>query len=445
MLAFCMPFNLPAPRTERALNARYLTLLGLQEFAILLPLAITVVHMTDRGLGLGIVGLAFGLRSLIVVLLEVPTGGLADAIGRKPIALLSQAFTLASIVALLFVSSVPLAILYAVLQGIGAALSSGSLDAWYVDSLKRIDPGAELQKNLARVELVRSAAMLAGSGLGGLLPGWTSGLGLPWPLSGFGISLFMGAVFRVLVWLLTVLLVDEPEFKGRSAIAGFKAVPEILRDAALLTRRLPVVPYLLFSMVAGGVAMISLETFWQPLVGGALGASVENSGLFGLFGALTGAAVLFGSFVVLQGAGRLWWSTSAALAGVMQLLKGLSILLVGLATAGWQMGLGLGFAYFAIAGNNVPHDTLLNEAIPSNRRSVMLSLNSLSLFLGGALGSFALGYVAELTSPRVGLWVAGCFTALASLAYVGVARAQRLEREQERSLLSETRPEHTLS
>ncbi len=419
-----MSFGLPPATDERSLNMRYLTLAGLQEFAILLPLAVLVVHMTERGLSLGVVGLAFAVRSIIVVVLEVPTGGLADAVGRKPIALVSQGFTLASMVVLLLVTNTATALLYAALQGVGAALNSGSLEAWYVDTLKRVAPDADLQKNLARVEIVTSVA-LVGSGIGGVLPGLVADWNLPWPLSAFGISLFVGVLLRVAVFVLTALLIEEPEYRGREAVAGFKAVPGILKDAAQLARNLPVVPYLLAAMVVNGVAMISLETFWQPIVATATGASAENSGVFGLFGVLTGVAFLLGSFVVMRGAGARFVGGKAGLAGLSQLLKGLAIVLLAVGLAGPTLGTGLGIAYFAIATNNIPHATLLNEAVPSERRSVMLSLNSLALFLGLALGSSVLGGLAALAGPHLALFAGGAFTALASLVYVGVARAQR--------------------
>ena len=420
-----MTFSLPPATDERSLNTRYLSLVGLQEFAILLPLAVLVVHMTERGLGLGVVGLAFAVRSVVVVILEVPTGGLADAVGRKPVALLSQGFTLASMVAVLLVTNVFVAMVYAVLQGIGAALNSGSLEAWYVDALKRVAPEADLQKNLARVEVVGAVALL-GSGLGGILPTWVSSWNLPWPLSSFGISLFVGILLRIAVWVLTALLIEEPEYKERASVAGFKAVPSILKDAVQLVRSIPVVPYLLVSMVVNGVAMISLETFWQPIVGAATGASAENSGVFGLFGVLTGVAFLLGSFVVMRGAGAKLVGGKAGLAALSQLLKGLAIVLLAVGLSGPVMGAGLGLAYFAIASNNIPHATLLNEAVPSERRSVMLSVNSLALFLGLALGSGVLGGLAALVGPRTALFAGGAFTALASLVYVGVARAQQV-------------------
>ena len=198
-----------------------------------------------------------------------------------------------------------------------------------------------------------------------------------------------------------------------------------LKDALTLVRSVPVMPYLLVAMMVNGIAMISLETFWQPIVAAATGASAENSELFGLFGVLTGVAFLLGSFVVMRGAGASFVGGKAGLAGLSQLLKGLAIVLLAVGLSGPGLGAGLGIAYFAIATNNIPHATLLNEAVPSERRSVMLSLNSLALFLGVALGSGLLGGVASLAGPRLALFAGGLFTALASLVYVGVARAQR--------------------
>lgn len=115
--------------SPRGVTARFGLLAGLQEFAIWLPLPVMVLHMTDRGMDLALVGGAFGLRALMVVILEIPTGGLADAIGRKPVALMSQALTLVSFVVLLYAGGPGTAVLYAIFQGAGAALHSGALDA----------------------------------------------------------------------------------------------------------------------------------------------------------------------------------------------------------------------------------------------------------------------------------------------------------------------------
>jgi len=406
--------------TERGVTSRFALLAGLQEFAIWLPLPVLVLHMTDRGLDLAAIGLAFAIRAVLVVLLEIPTGGLADAIGRKPIALASQTATLLSFAFLLVVTGPITLLAYALFQGVGAALHSGALEAWYVDRLKATGPAVDLQKNLAAISVAQTAAMLVGAAVGGSLPSLTSGLGLPWPLSGFGVALLAGLVLRIVVWGLTVALVEEPEFDGKSSLAGALTTPGIVRDGLRLAVRIPVMPYLLFAGASMGVAMIAIETFWQPIASLTFGADPEASAVYGALGFTLGAAGLLGSLVVMRHGDR-FPGGPAALGGVSVLLKGGAMLLLALHAGGLGVAVGLALAYFAVATQNVPHDTLLNDAIPNERRSILLSINSLVFFLGIALGSGVLGPLASVTDPRLALAVAGGFTLLAAIAYVGVA------------------------
>ena len=399
-------------------------LAGLQEFAIWLPLPVLVLHMTERGLDLAAIGLAFALRAIIVVVLEVPTGGLADAIGRKPIALVSQAATFASFAMLLVVGGFGTLVLYAVFQGIGAALHSGALEAWYVDKLKALGGAVSLQKNLARIGVAQAAAILAGAAIGGTLPALVSGWHLPWPLAGFGIALFAGLVLRAAVFWLTVVLVEEPEYAGARRLAGALTTPAVVRDGLRLARRIPVMPYLLVAGAAMGVATISLETFWQPIASLTFGSDPASSSAFGLLGLLLGAAGLLGSLAVMR-YGDLFPGGSAALAGTSQVLKGGAMALLALHVGGVGVAAGLGLAYFAIASQNAPHDTLLNQAVPNERRSIMLSINSLVFFLGVAGGASVLGFVASASDARVALAIGAAFTVLTALAYVGVAKVGR--------------------
>ena len=418
--------------SERGVTTRYALLVALQEFAIWLPLPVFILHMTDRGLDLALIGLAFAVRAVLVVLLEIPTGGLADAIGRKPIALASQASTLASFVFLLVVTGPVTLMLYALFQGVGAALHSGALEAWYVDKLKAAEPEASLQKNLARISVAQTGAMLAGAGIGGVLPSLSSGWGLPWPFAGFGVALLAGLVMRAVVWWLTVVLVEEPEYAGRARPAIALGTPAIIRDGLRLARRIPVMPFLLLAGAAMGVAIISLETFWQPIASLTFGADPDTSGAYGVLGFVLGGAGLLGSLAVMR-YGDLFPGGPAALAGVSQLTKGAAMLLLAVQAGGAGVAIGLGLAYFAIATQNVPHDTLLNEAIPNERRSILLSINSLVFFLGIAAGSSVLGFVASRTDPRVALGTAAIFTLVTALAYAGAGIAARRSAERARA------------
>ncbi len=409
------------PGPSRSLTFRYAFLIGLLELAIAVPMPVLVLHMTGRGLDLAIIGLAFTIRAVLVVLLELPTGGLADAIGRRPIALTSQLFTAASFLALLFVTGPFLALVYALLQGVGAALHSGALDAWYVDELKRLEPGVELQPHLAAVNVFQAVGMLAGTALGGFLPRLTSHLDLSFPLSDFGIALFAGLALRLVVWLFTFSLMREPVKPQGSDPVGLAGVPAILKDAFGLSRSIPQVRWLLVAAFASGLAMVSIETFWQPIAAFTFGAGADDSVPFGVLGTLSGVALLAGSLAVMRW-GKKFPGGPAALAGFSTLLRGGAILLFAMMTGSIGLGVTFALVYFALATSNVPHDAILHDSIPSARRSSMMSVHSLVFFGGIALASGPLGWLATLQGPRLALGIAGVLTILSSLAYVMVAR-----------------------
>ena len=410
--------------TERGVTRRYAALMALQEFAIWLPLPVLVLHLTERGFDLAAIGFAFALRALFVVALEVPTGGLADAIGRKPIALASQVATFASFVALLFVGGPGTLVVYAVFQGVGSALHSGALEAWYVDRLAATGEGVDLQRNLATIGVVQTAAMLAGAAVGGALPELFAGAGLPWPLAGFGVALAAGLLLRLGVVALTVLLVVEPEFAGRPRWAAAFQTPAIVRDGFRLVRRSPTLPWLLLAGGAMGWSLTAVETLWQPIASLTFGADPARSGVYGALGFVLGTSGLLGSLLVMRHGDR-FPGGPVALAAATQVLKAAAMVLLGAQAGGLGVAVGLGLVYVAIAAQNAPHDALLNEAVPSERRSIILSIHSLVFFGGIALGSGLLGLVASTAGAPFAMLLAAVATLLAAGAYGGVAAARR--------------------
>jgi len=418
------------PGPTRALTYRYAFLVGLLELAIAVPMPVLVLHMTGRGLDLALIGLVFTIRAVLVVLLELPTGGLADAIGRRPVALASQLFTAASFLALLFVTGPAVALLYALLQGIGAALHSGALDAWYVDELKRLEEGVELQPHLAAVNVFQASGMLLGTALGGLLPSLTARFDMPYPLDAFGVALGAGVALRALVWLLTFVLMREPVKPQGGEPAGVGAVPAILRDAFGLTRSIPQVRWLLVAAGASGLAMVSVETFWQPIAAFTFGDDAEASLPFGVLGTLSGLALLGGSLAVMRW-GKRFPGGPAALAGVSTLVRGGAMLLFALTSGSVGLAVTFALVYFGLATSNVPHYSLMHDAIPSARRSSMMSVHSLVFFGGIALASGPLGWLATQSGPRLALAIAAGLTIVASLAYVAVARLLPAARPEE--------------
>ena len=97
---------------------------------------IDVLLLLQRGLTLSQVGLALAAQGVVVMMLELPTGGLADAVGRRRVLLTAMVFGIASTGLFLVADSFPMFSAAWALQGVYRALDSGPLEAWYVDATR---------------------------------------------------------------------------------------------------------------------------------------------------------------------------------------------------------------------------------------------------------------------------------------------------------------------
>jgi len=408
--------------TTRSIRRRYYAVTFLVWFATALPLSLAVLLAQSRGIGLAEVGLALGVYSLTIVVLEVPTGGLADAVGRKRVALLAFALAALYNLAFLLAFSFPTLLLAMILYGVSRALSSGALDAWFVDALQAADPNVDLQPALAGAETVGLLALGLGTLLGGLLPRLFTAL----PPDGTAILTPLATpivaalgVKLLLVAAVVMLIREERPTSGGSWRAGFRAVPVLVRDATLLSRANPRLRLLMSASFVAGLAVISLEALWQPHF-----AALPGVGGHGAPTPLLGV-IMAGSFAAGMGGNLLagWLSRRlggrhALVSAVSRLLQGASIL--ALAAAGALVP-ATGFFWLAYLMGGVglsPHATLLNVEIPAERRSAMLSVQSLAAYLGSFIGGAGLGAVAEHVSIPAAWLIAGALTVVSLVPYL---------------------------
>lgn len=80
--------------SAQAVERRFLALRGLRWAPIGLMIPVMVLLLTERGFSLTEIGATAAAPGLMVLLLELPTGGLADALGRRPVLLLATAIDL---------------------------------------------------------------------------------------------------------------------------------------------------------------------------------------------------------------------------------------------------------------------------------------------------------------------------------------------------------------
>lgn len=412
----------------RTVRRRYFFVHAVTWFATVLPMPVHVLLANQREFGLQEIGWMMGCYALTVALLEVPTGGLADTYGRKRIALAAIATHALAAATLLVAFELPVLFAHAVLLGVARALGSGALVAWFVDALLDAGAEAELQPSLALAGTVELIALAAGTLVGGALPTafahLPSGDGLVWTPLATPVAAAMA--MHATAFAAVAFSIREPSparTRGAGAASG-RGPAALLRDARALVRTRPVLPLLLAVQAVAGFALLGLETFWQPFLEARLDGALGRTWIFGVVLAGSFLAGMIGNLVAIPLAR---WSggrrahLAAAAVGVQVAA------LAGLATSG-SAAVATGFfwlAYFAIGLAASPLATLFHRAVPAERRSSMLSVQSLLGFAGSFAGSLVLGLVAE------GVSIGAAWAVAAAVLTVGVGflmRAVRSER-----------------
>lgn len=398
----------------------------LDRFAAGMTVAATVLALQGRGLDVGQIGALFAIYSAVAMATELPFGGLADGIGRKPVFLLAVAASLAaSLVFVLSEAFWPLAASFA-LVGLGRALRSGTLDAWYVEGLRAQAPDAALQPLLARAQTAGFAGLGLGAIAGGLLPALVPGNAPGAPLIGrtiYDVSYAAGFLVTLAVLAYTVLLVHEAPRPRRSgaALRVARAVPGTIRDGARLAVSDPALRLLFVALALMLLATNPVEVLW-PTVVQAMLAPEHAAAAVGILSAAYFLAIALGAHVA-ERVGRRLAGRDAMMLGAV--LAGLALCQIVLAWQGTLWGLiGAFLAFSVLLGlAESPAASLLHAHAPDDRRSTLLSLQSLVKQMGGMVGLLVLGSIGDRAGVPTA-WTAGAAAlgAASLLAFTLAAR-----------------------
>lgn len=430
---------------------------GLNWFATVLPMAVMVLLAQTRGFSLSQIGLYMGLYSLTIIALELPSGALADAAGRKRILLFAFALAAAAKLVFLFAFDLATLLAFAVLSGTSRALSSGALEAWFIDALQAEDPDVELQPALATGNTFHLLGLACGTLLGGVLPQLFDQL--PATATTVLTPLSTTVVAAVIAQLLalgvcTVALREAPlgrptapselfdaggaagsrsgsreQDSGSGARrparwalrSGLRVVREVLADAYALTRYNRTLQLLLGADLIVGLVLTGSELLWQPFYAVHVGLGADDTMVLGVVLAGCFAMGMVGNLAATP-LSRLLGKRYALVAGLFQLLQAASFGLLA-----WQTNLLLATAcywstYVMRSAWSSPHAALFNREVPGKRRSVMLSVQSLVAFGGSFLGSVTLAPLAEVASIPVAWLVCGGLLTLTTLLYLALGR-----------------------
>ncbi len=336
-----------------------------------------VIYLQQRhGISIAQVTLVDFAFWITMALTEVPTGAVADTVGRKPSLLIGVLLAVGSVLLFGLTPSYPLLLLANSLWGIAITFISGADIAFFYDTLQVIGREHDYPRLRGYLSAVGLVAVGASSVLGGILATWQ----LSSPFIFYAGALVLSG--------LVVLMLKEPPRLAAAGAGRRQMYSEILRVAFGAIRRVPGLRFVLaYSNVlplAGAAIMI---TFIQPHAI-AIGVPLASLGIlsFGLTLFRIAGSTRSGRFVRRFGEWRsLVLGAAMAVVGVFGLGAFPSLLGVGL----------FAFAAFASAVTRPLIEDLLLRQVPTTVRATILSVDNLIFRVLLAFLELGAGIVAD--------------------------------------------------
>lgn len=354
----------------------------------LLAPVISLVFLS-HGAVTGTLSVFTGLVATSVLVLELPSGVLADAAGRKRAFLLALAARLACLVLLMLAHGPILLGGACLLLGASQAFASGSIEVLAVE--QAVGRNVSLVSVNGTIAALEGCGMVLGSALGGVLGSIGSGYTLL-----LAITLGCGGV----VLVLTFACVREAPRRQRSASVGLGGSRQAIRKTDLLR------PLLAMAALTGMVQAV-LEIYWQQRfqlqAPGGLGWAIGLVGTLGYLGVIAGSKAVVGLLPRL-GTARVYWGCKLLLAAAIAKL--------GFCQNWLLFAVVYAIVYALLGAGDVAERTLLHGCIGDSHRAEVLSVYSLVLRLGVIVSSAA----ASILVPRFG--VAALWNTISAAAFL---------------------------
>lgn len=407
----------------RSARRRYLLLTALRWLPVGLLIPIFVLIPLSRGLTLTEIGLVFAVQGLVVLALELPTGGLSDSLGRRPVLLLASVVALLSLGLFTVADSAPLFMAAMFFQGIYRALDSGPLEAWYVDATLAADPATELEHGLGRGSAALSAAIALGALGSGALVALRPVPGLDPLLLPLLVALGLHVVHFVAV---AALMVEAPRPRHPEAIvASVRAVPGVIGEGLRLLRSSRVLLGIVLVEAFWGFSMVTFESLLPIRLSELVGGTDAAAAIMGPVGSAAWFASAAGAAGIAAVSRRIGVARSAAL---LRIVQGLTIVAMGLIAGPIGVVAAYLGCYVAHGASNPMHTTLLHRQVAGSHRTTVLSMNSMVSQPAGSLGGITLSALADATTVGRAMVIGGIICAMAAPLYIPAWRQERSNR-----------------
>jgi MFS family permease len=424
--------------SPRAAEHRLYLLTATRWLPVGFVVGIFVLVMTGRGLTIAQAATVGGVMGIACFLLELPTSGFADAVGRRPVYVTAALVNVVALVAYAVSHTFWAFLVAGALMGAFRALDSGPLEAWFVDTVHVSEPGADVDRQLSRAGTVLGAAIAVGAVLSGILIWWDpahtvlgrDGSALD---AAVWVSAGLGVVHLVAAFL---LMREQRRLPGSErarvahAFAEARQTPRVVIGGLRLLGTNRVLLSIVLAEVFWSIGMIAFESLMPLRLEELVGSAQRAGALVGPVSAAGWGLFAVGAWLAGTSSARLGVARAAMLGRV---LNALGAVVMGLVTGPVGLVAAYLFTYSMHGMNGPPHAALLHREAEAANRSTVLSINSMMAFLAFAVAGPLLGALADRTSISTAMVTAGALSILGAVFYLP---ARRRERERGRELVA---------
>jgi len=378
---------------------------------------IVVPFYESNGLSMKDIMVLQAVYSVAIVVLEIPSGYLADVIGRRKTLIIGAMFGTIGFTTYSFSFGFAGFLVAEIILGIGASCISGADSAMLFDSLLEKGEEKKYTKFEGRITSIGNIAEAAAGILGGLLAGIT--LRAP----------YFAQSFIALIALPAAITLKEPAQKMPLIKAGIKEIVHIARFALFEDR--PLRRNILFSAITG-TATLTMAWFAQPY----FEYTLIDIGWFGLLWTTLNLTVAVTSYTAHYLESKIGQVGSIILIALLIPLGYLVLSQVNL-----PFGLIILYLFYLVRGYATPVlKDYINRITASNIRATVLSVRNFVIRLIFAITGPLLGWVKDIYSLPQALLLAGIIFLTISILTAILFISTGKEMEGVRDYTSRTNP-----
>ena len=381
-------------------------------FVVGIGTTVMSLMLLSKGSTVDTLGFVTAIYSVFIVVFEFPSGILADIIGQKKIYIFSLALSILGYSIVLVTHNLIWLLVGFACYGIARAFSSGSVEALFISQYIKKNGKDNLHKLISVLNSGEVIGLATGALLGGVIP-------MIWEKyfpgqNKYNGNLLVQIIVLAVLLLFTMLGVQETTAapKDRQSLLAH------IKESLSIVVRNRNIMLLIFGTMIWGFCFNAIEIYWQPQVKGILGTD-SQTWIFGLINSGYFLASLLGVGMINLLLRKQRISQKRVLF-ISRIVIGLLIIVLSFQSTIVAFSSIYLFMFMINGMMNIPENTIMNTLIPDEKRSSILSFSSLTMQLGGIIGSVLFSMIVK--SMKIpGVWlISGIVFGISSMLYTAM-------------------------